>query len=82
MLSISEGNPDPLYSQNSRKFHLRLARISFPLSLLIKILEEEGIKTRAYILGVQPKNIGLGENLSPEVRRSAEILISILRHII
>lgn len=50
-----------------------------PLSLLVKLLEEEGVKTKAYILGVQPKSVNIGEGLSPEVKKSADMLLSILR---
>ena len=76
------GEPGSIIFSELEEIPSAVSTHKLPLSLLIKILEEEGIKTRAYILGVQPKNIGLGENLSPEVRRSAEILISILRHMI
>jgi hydrogenase maturation protease HycI len=76
------GEPGSIIFSELKEIPSAISTHKLPLSLLIKILEEEGIKTRAYILGVQPKNIELGENLSPEVRRSAEILISILRNII
>lgn len=45
------------------------------VGLLAKLVEENGIKSQ--LLGVQPGSIRSGAELSPEVGRTADILISL-----
>ncbi|MDD5382463.1 MAG: hydrogenase maturation peptidase HycI [Candidatus Margulisbacteria bacterium] len=47
------------------------------LKELAAYLEQE-IKTTVLVLGIEPKNINFGEELSPEARRGAEVAISLV----
>ena len=38
----------------------------------------ELFNARAYVLGIQPKNIEFGENLSPEIKEKADQLINLI----
>ena len=54
-----------------------LSTHTFPLKIISRILAED-TGTDVYFLGVQPKDMGFGEGLSPEVRESAELIIGLL----
>ena len=61
-----EAIPDPILSTHT-----------FPLKIISRILAED-TGTDVCFLGVQPKDMGFGEGLSPEVRESAELIIGLL----
>jgi hydrogenase 3 maturation protease len=50
------------------------------LALLVSYLEES-IGCKAIILGIQPLNLGLGENISRSVKKSTERLAAYLAHV-
>jgi hydrogenase 3 maturation protease len=51
------------------------------LALLVAYLEET-IGCKVTVLGIQPLNLGLGENVSPPVKRAAEKLAAFIAHVI
>ncbi|MGB9631122.1 MAG: hydrogenase maturation protease [Candidatus Methanodesulfokora sp.] len=71
------GEPGSVIFSELREASSTISTHRLPLSLLIELLEE--VKPKAYILGIQPKSMNLGEGLSSEVRKSADMLLSILR---
>ncbi|MGC8932419.1 MAG: hydrogenase maturation protease [Candidatus Methanodesulfokora sp.] len=71
------GEPGSVIFSELREAPSAISTHRLPLSLLIELLEE--VKPKAYILGIQPKSMNLGEGLSSEVRKSADMLLSILR---
>jgi hydrogenase 3 maturation protease len=50
---------------------------TFPLKIISRILAKD-TGTDVCFIGVQPKDMGFGEGLSPEVRESAELIIGLL----
>jgi len=76
------GEPGSVIFSELKETQSAISTHRIPLSLLMRILEEDGIKPRAYILGVQPRSIGLGDGLSPEVKSSADTLLSILSRLL
>jgi hydrogenase 3 maturation protease len=54
---------------------------ALPISFLIKYLEK-GTNAKISLLGVQPKDIDLGEEISEEVQTSIKLIINIFRDII
>lgn len=51
---------------------------SISLKMIIDYVKEE-LNFDFYLIGIQPKNIGLGNNFSREVLKSADKLISLIR---
>lgn len=49
-----------------------------PLKSLISLWEQGGIKT--IVLAIQPENICLGEEITPHVKTSVDLLIQVLTH--
>jgi hydrogenase 3 maturation protease len=52
------------------------------VSLVRAYLEESGLKTKFFLIGIQPKNILLGARISHEVNEAVEIITKILKKII
>jgi hydrogenase 3 maturation protease len=52
---------------------------NLPLVMFIRLFKEKCPRTDVMLLGVQPKNIELGKELSPEIRMTISSLVNILR---
>jgi len=52
-----------------------LSTHAFPLKIIARVIEED-TKATVYFLGVQPKNVGWGEGLSPEVKKIVDEITS------
>ncbi|MFC1496733.1 hydrogenase maturation peptidase HycI [Candidatus Margulisiibacteriota bacterium] len=50
---------------------------SIPLKMIAKMIEDES-KAPVYILGIQPKSVDLGEELSDEVKEAADKIVECL----
>jgi len=55
-----------------------LSTHSFPLKIITRMLESE-TGSQVFFLGIEPKNLGFGEGLSVEVKKTADEIISILK---
>lgn len=55
-----------------------LSTHTFSLKVVSKLLEED-TKAPVYFIGIQPKSIELGKEMSTEVKKSADIIITTLR---
>lgn len=51
-----------------------LSTHAFPLNIAVRLLQED-TGALVHVVGIQPRQAGLGEGLSPEVRRAAELII-------
>lgn len=51
---------------------------NLPLLMFIKFFKEQSPKTEVMLLGVQPKGIEFGKELSPEVRKTIDSLVQII----
>lgn len=49
-----------------------------PLNVITKVIQSE-IETQVTFLGVQPKEVGLGEGLSKEVKETADQIINAIK---
>jgi len=73
--------PGSVVLLNSSEMAARFPQISthkLSLGLLAKQAEANG-KTRAWLLGVQPQSLKPGEELTPTVRATLELLLELLR---
>ncbi len=57
-----------------------LSTHTLPLAMFIKQLRQQLPAAAVMILGVQPRQIGLGKGLSPEVTRTVQLLADLLAH--
>ncbi|MDO9392152.1 MAG: hydrogenase maturation protease [bacterium] len=51
---------------------------NLPLLMFIKFFREQSPNTEVMLLGVQPKGIEFGKELSPEIRKTIDSLVNIL----
>ena len=51
---------------------------NLPLLMFIKFFKEQSPKTEVMLLGVQPKGIEFGKELSPEIKKTIDSLVNIL----
>ncbi len=49
------------------------------LALLISYMRALGVKAKVIVLGVQPKDLSLGEGLSPEVQEAVNLLATLFK---
>jgi len=59
-----------------------LSTHGFGLAELIKLMQQLQIKTKLHIIGIQPKDIAFGENLTPEIENKIPDIIEELTCII
>lgn len=55
-----------------------LSTHGFGLAEMLELVERLGIKTKIKIIGVQPKHIGFGENLSAEVQQKIPEILHLI----
>lgn len=75
--------PGSVVLLNSGEMAARFPQISthkLSLGLLARQVEANG-KTRVWLLGVQPESLRPGEELTPAVRATLELLLELVRHI-
>ncbi len=75
------GSPGDAAFFNSADFESRFPQISthkISLSLIAQMIEYNG-KTRVWLLGIQPATLKLNSLLSPEVNKTAETIIKLIR---
>ncbi|MCS7102744.1 MAG: hydrogenase maturation protease, partial [Candidatus Korarchaeum sp.] len=70
--------PGSIVFTELREFPQTISSHRIQFSKIIKFLGVD----KAYILGIQPKKLGFSEEITPEVRRSADIIISLLSEVI
>lgn len=51
---------------------------NLPLMMFIKFFREQSPNTEVMLLGVQPKGIEFGKELSPEIRKTIDSLVNII----
>jgi hydrogenase 3 maturation protease len=51
---------------------------NLPLLMFIKFFREQSPKTEVMLLGVQPKGIEFGKEISPEIKKTIDSLVNIL----
>ena len=74
------GEAGSLFLAGSHEIKIRFPQISthkISLAVLAQLLEANG-KTRAWLLGVQPKSLKRGQPLSPPVQRTVNIVRELL----
>jgi hydrogenase 3 maturation protease len=75
------GSPGSVVLLNSDEMAARFPQISthkLSLGLLAKQVEANG-RTKAWLLGVQPESLRSGEELTPAVRATLELLFGLLK---
>jgi hydrogenase maturation protease len=77
------GVPGSVVLLNSEEMATRFPQISthkLSLGLLAKQVEANG-RTKAWLLGVQPKSVKLGETLTPTIQATLELLLELVKDV-
>ncbi|MCX7995529.1 MAG: hydrogenase maturation peptidase HycI [candidate division WOR-3 bacterium] len=74
---ISGRKPGAVYIVNPEKIQPQdFSTHRLPLSMFVKFLEET-IPTKVIVIGVEPKNINYGDEISSEVNKAIEEIVSL-----
>ncbi len=52
-----------------------------PIKIFIEILKNDLVDLKTYLIGIQPLDLSIGENISPKIKETAEMVIELIKEI-